>query len=82
MIAPTHIARHQIGRYVREWQTQRQVTNGDDLRAMGIPAGPIYGYILRRLRDAWLDGEVESIEAEKALLEQMLADGWDGNHAD
>ncbi|MBN2469874.1 MAG: CBS domain-containing protein [Anaerolineae bacterium] len=74
VIAPTHLARTQIARYVQEWQAIRQATSGDDLRAMGIPVGPVYGRILSHLRDAWLDGVIQSPEDERALLESLVTE--------
>jgi len=32
----------------------------------------MYGEILGTLRDAWLDGEIQSAEEEKARLEDIL----------
>ncbi len=76
VIASTHTARAQIVRYAQEWQAMRQVTTGDDLRAIGVPTGPAYGRILSHLRNAWLDGRVTSAEAEQSLLERLVAEGW------
>jgi tRNA nucleotidyltransferase/poly(A) polymerase len=42
------------------------------LKKRGIPPGPKYTEILRRLRAAWLDGEVKNEEQEKALLNKLL----------
>jgi hypothetical protein len=49
------------------------ITNGHDLRQRGIPSGPRYKQILGTLRDAWLDGKIQSVAEENALLEQLLA---------
>jgi hypothetical protein len=38
-----------------------------------LPPGPHYKEILTRLRQAWLDGEVNSPEAEAALLDQLAS---------
>ncbi len=42
--------------------------SGDDLRAQGIPAGPIYQSILQTIRDAQLNGEITSREQAIATL--------------
>jgi tRNA nucleotidyltransferase (CCA-adding enzyme) len=58
-----------------EWHTWREVhpiSNGDDLRMRGLPPGPRYRDILTRLRIAWLDGEVNTAEDERALLDKLL----------
>jgi tRNA nucleotidyltransferase (CCA-adding enzyme) len=50
----------------------KPVTTGEDLKALGLPPGPRYGRLLGRLRRAYLDGEIDSPEAERALLARLL----------
>jgi len=66
--------RHQIERYCREWRFVHSEIDGQYLKALGLRPGPIFGRILRRLRDARLDGEIVSLEEEKAMVEQILAE--------
>ncbi|HET9910388.1 MAG TPA: hypothetical protein VFQ13_00795 [Anaerolineales bacterium] len=61
-----------LTRYLSEWWLVRPKTTGHDLKRLGIPSGPKYTEILRRLRAAWLDGEVKTEEGEKALLGRLL----------
>lgn len=65
-------SRRGIDRYLSEWATVKPYADGDTLRDMGLPPGPIYGQILDRLRDAWLDGEVTRQAEETALLEELV----------
>jgi tRNA nucleotidyltransferase (CCA-adding enzyme) len=58
--------------YITRWQNLRPVLTGDDLRAVGIPPGPIYSRILIALRNAWLDGEVSTAAQETELFEALL----------
>ncbi len=44
---------------------------------LNLPPGPIYSDILRVLRDAKLDGQVATLEDEKALVVKILADEGD-----
>jgi tRNA nucleotidyltransferase (CCA-adding enzyme) len=60
--------------YVREWSSVEPKTTGDDLRDMGLRPSPAYGRILTALRDAWLDGKVDSIEAEKTYLAELVSE--------
>ncbi|MDX1601110.1 MAG: CBS domain-containing protein, partial [Anaerolineales bacterium] len=65
-------SRRGIDRYLSEWSTVKPYADGDTLREMGLSPGPIYGRILVRLRDAWLDGEVTSKAEETSLLEDLV----------
>jgi tRNA nucleotidyltransferase (CCA-adding enzyme) len=61
-----------LGTYLSEWWHVKPKTTGHDLKKRGIPPGPQYNEILRRLRAAWLDGEVKSEEEERKLLDSIL----------
>ncbi len=58
--------------FLSTWRHVKPVTTGDDLKARGLEPGPRYGEILRRLRAAWLDGEVKSLNEESELLRNIL----------
>jgi len=47
--------------------------DGQDLKRLGVPPGPIYGQILEALRDARLDGKVRSRKGEERLVKEFLA---------
>jgi tRNA nucleotidyltransferase (CCA-adding enzyme) len=64
-------------RIVRYWTTWRHVEprlDGHDLQALGFPTGPIYSKILNALREARLNGEVETRADEVALAKRLGAD--------
>ncbi|MBM3150736.1 MAG: CBS domain-containing protein [Chloroflexi bacterium] len=58
--------------YASRWRTVQAATDGNILKQRGLPPGPAYQKILTRLRDAWLDGEVTTVEGETALLEELI----------
>ena len=58
--------------YVHRWRHVRPALDGRDLLQMGLPPGPGYGQIMRRLRKGLLDGEIEAGEAERQLAESMV----------
>ncbi len=62
-----------LDRYMSEWRRVRLSIDGDDLIALGLEPGPAFQKILRTLRDAWLDGEIHTVEQEKELLRKMIA---------
>jgi tRNA nucleotidyltransferase (CCA-adding enzyme) len=60
--------------YVTKWSDVEPITTGDDLRKMGLKPSPAYGQILDALRDAWLDGEIDTVEEEKQLLAELISE--------
>jgi tRNA nucleotidyltransferase (CCA-adding enzyme) len=68
--------------YVTRWKDLRSALTGDDLRAKGIPPGPVYSRILTMLRNAWLDGEVSSAAQEEELLARLLREPLDDRLAE
>ncbi len=65
--------RTKLNRFAAQWRHVRPTITGEHLRRMGLPPGPIYKRILRRLRAAWLDGEVRTPQEEQTLLQRLLA---------
>jgi tRNA nucleotidyltransferase (CCA-adding enzyme) len=61
-----------LEKYLGKWRFIQPEADGETLRAMGLPQGPIYGDILWKLRAAWLDGEIRDGVQEQALLEDMV----------
>ncbi len=59
----------------RYWQTYRHIhplLSGEDLKAMGLTPGPIFGEILHALRAARLDGQLSTREDELVLARQVI----------
>ncbi len=73
-LAPNDAARERIASYAVRWRHVRPALQGDTLKAMGLKPGPRFGTLLRRLRDAKLDGLVATPDQERALLEQIVRD--------
>jgi tRNA nucleotidyltransferase (CCA-adding enzyme) len=66
--------RDRILDYLTEARYQRPYLTGNDLLALGVPEGPQLGEILRRLRNARLDGEVTTRDAEQRLVRELIAE--------
>ncbi len=71
---PPGKARTQLWNYLEKWKMVRPLTDGETLKAFGLPPGPIYRELLWQLRAAWLDGKISSKEEEEALLARLIAD--------
>jgi tRNA nucleotidyltransferase (CCA-adding enzyme) len=76
LIAPhlttNDLLRQKLTDYLQRLWSFKLSTNGDTIKALGLPPGPKYKEILFRLECAWLDGEVNTPEEERALLEQLM----------
>ncbi|MFQ5614054.1 MAG: CBS domain-containing protein [Anaerolineae bacterium] len=66
-------ARAQIAQFQRELRGVQPIIDGTVLRqTFNVRPGPIYRYILDRLREARLDGKVITLDEEKALVQNLL----------
>ncbi len=59
--------------YLSELRGKTVSLSGSELLEMGVPAGPCLGEILWRLRDARLDGLVNSEEDERELVRTLMS---------
>ncbi|HRK88534.1 MAG TPA: hypothetical protein PK152_05325, partial [Anaerolineales bacterium] len=59
--------------YISLWRHVKPRTNGEDLKARGLPPGPRYSEILTELRAAWLDGVLSNNTEEEELLNKLLS---------
>lgn len=60
-----------IENYAEKWRKVQPATSGRDLEKMGIHPGPQYRRILEGLRNAWLDGLIQSADEEEAIINQL-----------
>jgi tRNA nucleotidyltransferase (CCA-adding enzyme) len=58
--------------YVEKFRDVQSFLNGEDVLALGIPQGPLVGDMLRRLRDARLDGDSQSAAADRVLVRRWF----------
>jgi len=49
--------------------------SGDDVVALGVPRGPAVARVLAEMRDARLDGKLDSRAMEEAHVRQWIAKG-------
>jgi tRNA nucleotidyltransferase (CCA-adding enzyme) len=68
---PDGPVRNVLRTYLTTWRHIKPQTTGHDLKKRGLLPGPEYKTILRRLRNAWLDGEVKSVKEELVLLDNL-----------
>jgi tRNA nucleotidyltransferase (CCA-adding enzyme) len=61
-----------LTKYATKWQNIDTNISGDELKARGLPPSPTYRYILKALRDAWLDERISTKKQEQALLDKLI----------
>ncbi len=73
-LTPKAVLRERLIDYSENLRFVQPILRGGDLIALGATQGPVVGEILRRIRDARLDGEARTVEEERALALRYLAD--------
>ncbi|MEL6527061.1 MAG: hypothetical protein AAFQ07_15260, partial [Chloroflexota bacterium] len=68
------IVRGYLDRYQDDWQYRKPTLDGNTLKEMGLRPGPHFRVILARLRDAYLDEEIASVETERVVLNKIIAE--------
>jgi tRNA nucleotidyltransferase (CCA-adding enzyme) len=74
-------ARRHLERYVRSARRIRPLATGDDVAALGVPAGPAIGELLTGLRAAQAGGHVRSRTGALRWLEGAIARGRERGEA-
>jgi tRNA nucleotidyltransferase (CCA-adding enzyme) len=70
--------RRAISHYFHRYRSTRTELLGKDLKAMGIPPGPIYRIILERILDARLNGEVRNRQEELEFVQREFPELFEG----
>ncbi len=58
--------------YETELRHVRPVVDGAYLKSLGLKPSPLFSRLLHAVRDARLDGEIQTVEEEKALIADLL----------
>jgi len=74
LLTDNPLIRERITAYAEQWQHIHPTATGDTLRQMGVKPGPCYGVILKKLRIAWLDGEITNTSDEQAALHKLIGE--------
>jgi tRNA nucleotidyltransferase (CCA-adding enzyme) len=66
--------RDRIWRYECELRRIQPTVDGAYLKSLGLKPSPLFSRLLNAVRDARLDGEIQTVAEEKALIDRMLAE--------
>lgn len=69
------LIRQRLELYLSKWRFMATSLTGDDLKKMGVPEGRRLGLMLRKLKEARLDGDVKTRQGERALVRKWLREG-------
>jgi tRNA nucleotidyltransferase (CCA-adding enzyme) len=64
--------RQNLYEYMIRWRKVSPTVSGSKLKMLGLPPGPIYRQIIDTLRNAWLDGQISSVQEEQDLLNIII----------
>jgi tRNA nucleotidyltransferase (CCA-adding enzyme) len=62
--------------YETDLRHVRPVVDGAYLKSLGLKPSPLFSRLLNAVRDARLDGEIQTVEEEKTLIAQLLRE-WE-----
>jgi len=68
-VAPQGLKK-EVAKYLLEWRKLRPALSGEELKAMGIPPGPVYSEILREILHEKLRGRLKSKEDEELFVKE------------
>jgi tRNA nucleotidyltransferase (CCA-adding enzyme) len=64
---------HNLQAYLHRVNSITPSVNGNVLKSLGLPPGPVYKRILGAIRDGWLDGKIETVDQEKTFLDELIS---------
>jgi len=59
--------------YLQALQNTKMLVNGQSLKELGIKQGPDIGKMLRMVREAWLEGKIQSQVEEEEFVRRIIA---------
>jgi tRNA nucleotidyltransferase (CCA-adding enzyme) len=69
--------RQRLWRYETELRHVEPEVDGEYLKGLGLKPSPLFSKLLNAVRDARLDGQLQTADEEKALIDRLLADRGD-----
>ena len=71
LVEEDSLLQERLNCYMQTWRHVRPALDGRDLQELGLPRGPGYGQIMRRLRAALIDGEIDAGAPEHKLAKEL-----------
>jgi tRNA nucleotidyltransferase (CCA-adding enzyme) len=67
--------RERVWHYEKDLRRIQPVVDGEYLKSLGLKPSPLFSRLLHAVRNALLDGKIQTVEEEKALVDHLL-DEW------
>jgi tRNA nucleotidyltransferase (CCA-adding enzyme) len=71
---PSEPVRRRLWHYESELRHVEPLVDGEYLKNLGLKPSPLFGKLLNAVRDARLDGQIETLAQEKELVAALLAE--------
>jgi tRNA nucleotidyltransferase (CCA-adding enzyme) len=73
LVTDSERVRRRLWRFETELRYVEPMVDGEYLKSLGLEPSPLFSKLLRSVRDARLDGKVQTLEEEKALIDRLLS---------
>jgi tRNA nucleotidyltransferase (CCA-adding enzyme) len=73
LCTPSEPVRRRLWRYESELRHVEPLVDGEYLKGLGLKPSPLFSKLLNAVRDARLDGQIETLAQEKELVANLLA---------
>jgi tRNA nucleotidyltransferase (CCA-adding enzyme) len=71
-VSRSDTGRGRIKEFFHKYNGMRPLIRGEDLKALGVKAGPHFGKIMERVLDKKLDGKLKSKEKEIEYAKKLV----------
>ncbi|MFN2292061.1 MAG: CBS domain-containing protein [Anaerolineae bacterium] len=74
LVSHSERVRERLWRFETELRHVEPLVDGEYLKSLGLKPSPLFSKLLKGVRDARLDGEVQTLEEEEALIDRLLSE--------
>jgi tRNA nucleotidyltransferase (CCA-adding enzyme) len=74
LVSPSERVKQRLWRFEMDLRHVEPLVDGEYLKGLGLKPSPLFSKLLRSVRDARLDGKVQTLEEEKALIDRLLSE--------
>jgi tRNA nucleotidyltransferase (CCA-adding enzyme) len=72
LCSDSDLVRHRLWTFETRLRSIQPLIDGEYLKALGLKPSPLFSHLLNAVRDARLDGQIQTLEEEQALIARLL----------